>query len=249
MVGRWQIIILLGLFNLLAMDKFTKHGHSKSEPAGEYGALIEMEPILSAKKHEPFMPVVPEIDLEKGESSNSSEVVPLNENKELAQKVEQIIGDLHTLKDQLEPEPIFVPVTLKEKIKYYCYRTKQWVCEHKGRVTLVIVGGVLCVYFGYYIGVRGIQKMTDTCDRARDKAEDVIDLVDQALPFCKHTLAQCKESGAQCDRANVMFATLLTMLKNGTCELARGFTQEAIVAFGEMLDVCRRATDFGYHPQ
>lgn len=238
------------------------HGFSRSEPAGGYESLVEMssfgghkpgllDPDLEAGKldeEESLIEVVPVVDSTTG---RSGKVIPLNKNPELAIKIEKITRKLQKLQDQLSgtsDSAAFVPMTLTEKVKYYCYRTKQWVCEHKGKVTLVIIGGAVCIYFGYYLGAK-IHDMSDACDSAIDGAKDCVNLVGQALPFCKHTLAQCKESGVQCDRANVMFATLLTMLKNGTCALAKEFTQEAIVTFGEMLDVCRRATDFGYHPQ
>lgn len=240
---RWpSFILLINLFSLVAMEDDHDHGsrhhkYSRSEPPASYGAIsmqdmCNLGPIPAIR--------VDDVDIEQQQSLKPNAAVDLSQNPELAQRCEEIITAMQHLRDQVAPEPVVVPMTLKEKIKYYYKNT---ICEHKGKVTLIIVGGLFCIYLGYYIAAT-VYGIPEKCGKLEDKANDVMTLLGRVQPFCEQTFEQCQGAGGRCEDTRILLVTVLTMIKNGTLSIAT----EALNTCNEMMKVCRKLDQYGYKP-
>jgi len=164
------------------------------------------------------------------------------ENEQLAEECSRVIAELEVLQSRLRPvSPDLAPHSFCGRVKYRCIKTGRWISSHKGKITLIIIGGAICVYFGYFVGVRGVQEMRVTCDDARSKAEALMGLVKNVEPLAEHTLARCSEASCKCEEARSLLFTLFTMVKNGSL----AFCKDGVEVCSEMLETFRGATDFG----
>jgi hypothetical protein len=214
------------------------HQHSRSEPVRHTHSQSAY--VLSS-----FPPEEGGSDIESQcQHLNPVGVAPLDDpdNQLLAAECSHVIEGLESLQSRLRPVPVdLVPHSFWGSVKYRCVKTGRWVSSHKGKITLIVIGGAICVYFGYFVGVRGIQQMRSTCDDARCKAEDLMGLVKDVEPLAQQTFAHCSEASDRCEAARSLLATVLTMVKNGSL----AFCKDGAEVCSEMLETLRHATDFG----